>query len=86
MGPIWLATGARTWGATRSLYCSPVSTAEPNGVPHSHRRLLHDAHQAAGIFRLRVEDVVFMASPMIHNTGLVFGAALPVHLAVTSAC
>ncbi|GAB3667381.1 cyclohexanecarboxylate-CoA ligase [Nocardioides korecus] len=65
------------------LYTSG-STAEPKGVLHSHRTLLHEARQVAGVCRLGPEDRVFMASPLTHVTGLAFGAVLPVDLALTS--
>lgn len=60
------------------------STADPKGVLHSHRTLIHEARQVGATCRLGPDDRVFMASPLTHVTGLVFGAVLPVDLAVTS--
>ena len=58
------------------------STADPKGVLHSHRTLLHEARQVAGIARLGADDAVFMASPLTHITGLLFASVLPVDLGI----
>ena len=65
------------------LYTSG-STADPKGALHSHRTLIHEARQVAGTARLSEADAVFMASPLTHITGLVFGSVLPVDLGIVS--
>jgi len=79
--------------AVAVLLWTSGSTADPKGVLHSHRTLIHEARQVAAIARLDSGppghpgpsgDPVFMASPLTHVTGLVFGSVLPVDLGVAA--
>lgn len=66
--------------AVALLMYTSGSTADPKGVLHSSRTLLHEARQVAQLCRLGADDAVFMASPLTHITGLLFASLLPVDL------
>ena len=58
------------------LYTSGT-TAAPKGALHSHATLLYECRSIADTFGLGREDHVFMASPLTHITGLLYGLLLP---------
>ncbi len=76
--------GPRDPDAVALLMYTSGSTADPKGVLHSSRTLLHEVRQVAGIARLGADDAVFMASPLTHITGLLFASLLPVDLGIPS--
>lgn len=76
--------GPRDPDAVALLMYTSGSTADPKGVLHSARTLLHEVRQVAGITRLGPDDTVFMASPLTHITGLLFASLLPVDLGIPS--
>lgn len=61
------------------LYTSGT-TAQPKGVLHSHQTLLAEAMDVAGWCGLDGDDLVFMASPLSHITGLSYAVVMPVWL------
>ena len=63
------------------LYTSGT-TAEAKGVLHSHRTLGYENQSIAELFHLGPEDTVFMASPVTHITGFLYGILLPPMLGV----
>lgn len=58
------------------LYTSGTE-ADPKGVLHSHDTLLHECRSMIGLYRVDRHDVVLMASPVTHITGLLYGMQLP---------
>lgn len=64
------------------LYTSGT-TASPKGVLHSHRTLLYECRSIAELFGLDDRSGIFMASPLTHITGLLYGIVLPPMLAAT---
>lgn len=64
------------------LYTSG-STAEPKGVAHSSRTLLHEVRSMAREWGLSWQDRFFMASPLTHITGTLQGMILPLLLGAT---
>lgn len=61
------------------LYTSGT-TATPKGVLHSHKGLVYEASSIAKVARLDSSDSIFMASPLTHITGVLYGTILPVML------
>jgi cyclohexanecarboxylate-CoA ligase len=64
---------------TELLYTSGTS-GEPKAVMHVSNTLLAMALQYIDWVRLTPRDVVFMASPLAHQTGFVYGMMIPVIL------
>lgn len=56
------------------------TTGEPKGVLHSSRTLLSNLIAYAERLALGQEDIIFMASPMAHQTGFLYGLLMPVYL------
>lgn len=56
---------------TELMYTSGT-TGEPKGVMHTSNTLLCKSRFAAELFDLQPDDVVFMGSPMAHQTGLMY--------------
>jgi acyl-CoA synthetase (AMP-forming)/AMP-acid ligase II len=65
------------------LYTSG-STAEPKGVLHSSRTLLHEVRSMQREWGLSWGDRFFMASPLTHITGTLQGMILPLMLGATN--
>ncbi len=61
------------------LYTSGT-TGEPKGVLHSSNTLFANIRPYAERLHLGSDDVVFMASPMAHQTGFLYGLMMPVYL------
>ncbi|HEY0201892.1 MAG TPA: AMP-binding protein, partial [Burkholderiaceae bacterium] len=55
-------------------------TGEPKGVMHTANTLLSNIVPYAVRMRLGADDVVLMASPMAHQTGFMYGLAMPIAL------
>jgi cyclohexanecarboxylate-CoA ligase len=64
---------------TQLLYTSGT-TGEPKGVLHSANTLMANIVPYAERLRLGEDDVVFMASPMAHQTGFMYGLMMPIML------
>ncbi len=65
------------------LYTSGT-TGEPKGVLHSSNTLWSNIRPYADRLHLSNADIVFMASPMAHQTGFLYGLMMPIYL--NSAC
>ena len=53
------------------------TTARPKGVVHSHDTLDYENRSIIEVYGLSEDDVVFMASPVTHVTGMLYGLQLP---------
>lgn len=53
------------------------TTSNPKGVRHSQRTLLSDASSVVQTTSITEDDVIFLASPITHMTGLLYGNILP---------
>lgn len=56
------------------------TTGEPKGVLHTSNTLLANVRPYAERLGLGRDDVVFMASPMAHQTGFLYGLLMPFYL------
>ena len=56
---------------------SSGTTGEPKGAMHTANTLLSKARLASELFSLTDDDVIFMGSPLAHQTGFLFGVVLP---------
>jgi cyclohexanecarboxylate-CoA ligase len=65
------------------LYTSGT-TADPKGVLHSHQSLRSECASIVQLTGLVGSDVVFMASPVTHVTGLLYGVQMPAMLGGSS--
>lgn len=61
------------------LYTSGT-TGEPKGVLHSSNTLWSNIRPYAERLHLGSKDIVFMASPMAHQTGFLYGLMMPIYL------
>lgn len=62
---------------TEIMYTSGT-TGQPKGVMHTSNTLLCKALLAAELFRLRRDDVLFMGSPLAHQTGFMYAVVLSI--------
>jgi cyclohexanecarboxylate-CoA ligase len=70
--------------AILALLYTSGTTADPKGVLHSHNTLLCECRSMAKNHALDDADVLVMASPVSHISGLLFGIMLPVYVGATS--
>jgi cyclohexanecarboxylate-CoA ligase len=70
--------------AILALLYTSGTTADPKGVLHSHNTLLCECRSMARNHALGEADVLVMASPVSHISGLLFGIMLPVFVGGTS--
>ncbi len=56
------------------------TTGEPKGVLHSSNTLWSNIRPYADRLHLSNADIVFMASPMAHQTGFLYGLMMPIYL------
>jgi cyclohexanecarboxylate-CoA ligase len=70
--------------AIQALLYTSGTTADPKGVLHSHNTLLCECRSMARNHALDHADVLVMASPVSHISGLLFGIMLPVYVGGTS--
>ena len=68
---------------TQLMYTSGT-TGEPKGVMHTSNTLLSNILVCAERLGLGADDVMFMASPMAHQTGFMYGLAMPVLAGATA--
>ncbi|WP_417778451.1 cyclohexanecarboxylate-CoA ligase [Stutzerimonas xanthomarina] len=61
------------------LYTSGT-TGEPKGVLHSSNTLLSNIRPYAERLHLGSDDIMFMASPLAHQTGFLYGLMMPIYL------
>jgi len=64
---------------TQLIYTSGT-TGEPKGVMHSANTLMANIIPYAERLGLGADDIVFMASPLAHQTGFMYGLMMPVML------
>ncbi|WP_246533301.1 AMP-binding protein [Pseudomonas lalucatii] len=65
------------------LYTSGT-TGEPKGVLHTSNTLLSNVRPYAERLHLSSDDIIFMASPMAHQTGFLYGLMMPIYLQTTA--
>lgn len=65
------------------LYTSGT-TGEPKGVLHTSNTLLSNVRPYAERLHLGSDDILFMASPMAHQTGFLYGLMMPIYLQTTA--
>ena len=63
---------------TEIMYTSGT-TGEPKGVMHTANTLLCKALLAAELFQLTSDDVIYMGSPVAHQTGFMYGSLLSIY-------
>lgn len=68
---------------TQLMYTSGT-TGEPKGVMHTSNTLLSNILICAECLGLGRDDVMFMASPMAHQTGFMYGLMMPVLAGATA--
>jgi cyclohexanecarboxylate-CoA ligase len=59
------------------------TTGEPKGVTHSANTLYANLYPFAERIELTCDDIVFMPSPLAHQTGFIYGVMMPVMLGST---
>lgn len=64
------------------LYTSGT-TGEPKGVLHTSNTLFSNIRPYAERLHLGSDDIVFMASPLAHQTGFLYGLMMPIYLKST---
>lgn len=60
------------------------TTGEPKGVMHTSNTLWGDVRPRVARLKLSEADVVFMASPLAHQTGFLVGILMPIFLKATA--
>lgn len=65
------------------LYTSGT-TGEPKGVLHTSNTLFSNVRPYAERLHLGSEDIIYMASPMAHQTGFLYGLMMPIYLQTTA--
>lgn len=65
------------------LYTSGT-TGEPKGVLHTSNTLFSNVRPYAERLHLSSDDTLFMASPMAHQTGFLYGLMMPIYLQTTA--
>lgn len=60
------------------------TTGEPKGVMHTSNTLFSNIFPYAERLHLNSEDIVFMGSPMAHQTGFLYGLMMPIYLGATA--
>ncbi|MEQ9225551.1 MAG: cyclohexanecarboxylate-CoA ligase, partial [Parvibaculum sp.] len=68
---------------TQLMYTSGT-TGEPKGVMHTSNTLLSNILICAERLGLGADDVMFMASPMAHQTGFMYGLVMPILAGATA--
>ena len=56
------------------------TTGEPKGVLHTSKTLLSNVRPYAERLALGSDDIIYMASPMAHQTGFLYGMLMPIYL------
>jgi cyclohexanecarboxylate-CoA ligase len=77
-------SGVADPNAVHALLYTSGTTADPKGVQHTHNTLLCECAAMAANHGLSAADVLVMASPVSHISGMLFGIMLPVYLGATS--
>jgi cyclohexanecarboxylate-CoA ligase len=60
------------------------TTGEPKGVLHTSSTLLNNVSPYAERLALGRDDIIFMASPMAHQTGFLYGMLMPIYLGASA--
>jgi cyclohexanecarboxylate-CoA ligase len=77
------AAGARSPEEIAQLLFTSGSTGDPKGVLHRHDVLTRAADAHAAHFGLTAEDVIYIPSPLAHQTGFLYGMWLALRLGAT---
>ena len=59
------------------------TTGEPKGVTHSANTLYSNTYPFAERINITGDDIVFMPSPLAHQTGFIYGVLMPIMLGAT---
>jgi 3-phosphoshikimate 1-carboxyvinyltransferase len=75
--------GTRSPAEIAQLLFTSGSTGDPKGVLHRHDVLTRAADAHAAHFGLSAEDVIYIPSPLAHQTGFLYGMWLALRLGAT---
>jgi len=82
-GPLNGRAGVRAPSEIAQLLFTSGSTGDPKGVLHRHDVLTRAADAHAAHFGLCAEDVIYIPSPLAHQTGFLYGMWLALRLGAT---